>query len=142
MIAIARPAGELDERVLQRRHRAVALEVIRLDVVDDRHGRMEREERLVVLVGFDHEQIVARRPARCHPRCSPARRRSRSGSSPAAVSASVVMTVVVVLPWVPEIATDARARDQLGQRLLAGHDRETQLPGPLQLGMVRAAPRR
>ncbi len=37
-----RAAREFDERVFQRRHRAVTLEVVGLDVVHDRHGRRER----------------------------------------------------------------------------------------------------
>ena len=103
------PAGELDERVLERRHRAVALEVVGLDVVHDRDGRMQREKRLVVLVGLDHEEVVARQPGVAAPGAHPPAG-DPGGRSPAAVSASVVMTVVVVLPCVPDTATDARRR--------------------------------
>ena len=80
--AVSRPPGELDEGVLERGHRAVALEVVRLDVVHDRDRRVQRQERLVVLVGLDDEQR-RRRPAwRCRPRHSPGHPRCRSAPAP------------------------------------------------------------
>jgi hypothetical protein len=50
--------------------------VVGLDVVDDRHGGMERQERLIVFVGLDHEQVVAvdvrvPAPGRDPPACEP-----------------------------------------------------------------------
>ena len=52
-------AGELHERVLERLHRAVALEMIGLDVIHDRDRRIQGEEGLVIFVGLHHEQCVA-----------------------------------------------------------------------------------
>ena len=98
-------SGKLDEGIFQRGYRAVALQVVGFDVVDDRDGRVERQERLVVFIGLDHVQRVARQAGHCRPSRSPGRPRARWDASPAAVSASVVMTVVVVLPCVPAAAT-------------------------------------
>ena len=68
-------------------------------------------------------------PGRCRPRRSTRPPAMPVGASPAAVSASVVITVVVVLPWVPETATDARLADERGQRLLPRHHRDAAAPG-------------
>ena len=38
---------------------AIDVEVIGLDIQDDRHRRIEREERAVVLIGFDHVGVAA-----------------------------------------------------------------------------------
>src|SRR5215218_5728427 len=62
----AGPAGKLHERVFQRVHRTVTLEMVGLDVVDDGHRGMKSQKSFVELVSFDHEQFVtcnARIPA-------------------------------------------------------------------------------
>ena len=58
------------------------------------------------------------------------------GASPAAVSASVVITVVVVLPWVPDTATDRAPPIRAGQRFLPGHHRQPERARPLELRMI------
>ena len=57
-----RATRELRERVFQRGDRAVALEVVGLHVVDDRHRRRQREERAVEFVRLDHEQVAPAKP--------------------------------------------------------------------------------
>ena len=68
---------EFDEGILERLHRAIALQMVGLDVVDDRHRGVEREERLVVLVGLDHEEVVAVDQSVSAPGRDPPARQSR-----------------------------------------------------------------
>ena len=51
--------------------------MVGLDVVDDRHRGVEREERLVVLVGLDHEEVVAVDQSVSAPGRDPPARQSR-----------------------------------------------------------------
>ena len=53
------------------------VEVVGLHVVDDRHCGVEREERLVVLVGLDHEELVAVDQSVSAPGRDPPARQSR-----------------------------------------------------------------
>jgi hypothetical protein len=87
-----RAACELHERLLQLGEIAVALEVVRLDVVDHRYRGRERQERFIVFVSLDHEKPVAADSSVPPPLVHPASR--PPVAKPAAVSASVVMTVV------------------------------------------------
>jgi len=72
-----RAARELHERVLECLHGAVALEVVGLDVVHDRHRRRERQERAVELVRLDHEQLTPTQPRVPTPRSDTAAGESR-----------------------------------------------------------------
>ena len=78
-----RAAGEFNERVLERRHRPIALEMVRLDVVDHGDGGLECEEGLVVLIRLDDKALVAvqeRVAAPCRdPSASEARRTAAGG---------------------------------------------------------------
>ena len=67
-----RAARELDKRGLQGGEASVALEVVGLDVVDHRHRRGQREERLVELIRLDDEQITAAQPGVSAPPCDAA----------------------------------------------------------------------
>ncbi len=126
------PAGELDEGVFQSGHGAVAFEVVGLDVVDHGHGGMQGQKRLIELVGFHHEQLVA-----CHQRIAPPAAHSATGNAggiePGRGQRFSRHHRRGGLAVRPGDAHRVGALDQLGQRHLAGHDRQPQLPGPLQL---------
>ncbi|MEZ4456018.1 MAG: hypothetical protein R2882_05615 [Gemmatimonadales bacterium] len=78
-------------------HRAVALQMIRLDVVHHRDRGRRGQERLVVLVRFDDEQVGPAHPGIAAPGGHPPTGQAgRIEMAP--TSASVVITVVVVLP--------------------------------------------
>ena len=85
----------------------MALQVVGLDVGDHRDLRPQQQERAVALVGLDQEPLAAAGlpvvpgPARFAPI-------AKDGSSPAASAAVMSSEVVVVLPWVPAIATQRR----------------------------------
>ena len=101
----ARWRRELFERAVDVREIGVDVEMIRLDVRDDGDGRREREERSVVLVGLDDEQsirAIAKVPA---PAANATADDAGGLERRPPASASVVMTVVVVFPCVPAMAT-------------------------------------
>jgi hypothetical protein len=129
-------SGELHERVLERRYRAVALQVVGLDVVHDRHGRMQCEEGLVVLVGLDHEQVVARDA------CVPAPRAHPASGDPGRGKASRCERLGGH-DGGRGLAVRARDRhrtrpaDQRRERFLARHDRQAERPRANELRMAR-----
>ena len=57
------------------------------------------------------------------------------GASPAAVNASVVITVVVVLPWVPDTATDRAPPIKPASACFRGHHRQPERASPRELRM-------
>ena len=59
------------------------------------------------------------------------------GASPAAVSASVVITVVVVLPWVPDTATERAWPISAASASFRGTTGQPERPRPIELGMIR-----
>jgi hypothetical protein len=131
-----RPPGELDERVLQRRHGAVALQVVGLDVVHDRDSRMQREKGLVVLVGLDDEEVVAgdqgvAAPGTHPPAGDAGRRQAGGGQSLGRHHGRRGLAMRA------RHRHRAGAPDQRRQRFLAGHDWQPQGSRPLQLRMSR-----
>ena len=61
---LARLVAEGDERVVERVARAPVVEVVGIDVRDERDRRVVEQERAVGLVGLDHEQVVRSGAAR------------------------------------------------------------------------------
>jgi len=58
------------------------------------------------------------------------------GSNPSESSSAATMVVVVVLPWVPAMATAALQPHQLGQHFGAPHDRQPRRSGPRRFDVV------
>ena len=58
---------ELDEGVLDPLEAAIMLEMLGIDVGDDRDRAVEAEEAAVALVGLDHHPVALARAARCEP---------------------------------------------------------------------------
>ena len=55
---LARPVGEVDEGLLEGLARAVVVEVVGVDVRDERDRGVVEQERAVGLVGLDDEQLA------------------------------------------------------------------------------------
>jgi hypothetical protein len=91
-------------RPLELLERAVVVEVLGVDVGDDRDGGREAQEAAVALVGLGHEEI-ALAEARVEPSAPSCRRRPRWGRGPRPQSTVATSEVVVVLPCEPAMAT-------------------------------------
>ena len=128
---------ELDERVLDLLEAAIMVEMLGIDVGDDRDRAVEPQEAAVALVGLDHHPVGAAEPgvravgvddaAVDHGRVDPAgieHRRDHRGGGGLAVRAG---------------DRDGRLEPhQLGQHLGAAHDRDAPLIGRGDLGIVLA----
>jgi hypothetical protein len=93
-----RAARELRERFPDFAYSAgINIEMILLDVGDDGDCGRQRVKRAIVFIRLDDEELVRARAQVSVPRSNPPTGRP-VGSRPAERSASVVITVVVVLP--------------------------------------------
>ncbi len=88
--------------------RAPVVEVVGLDVGDDRGVRRVDQERAVALVGLGDEQVAAARRGRWSPDSLSSPPIANDGSAPQCWRATVSIDVVVVLPCVPATATTRR----------------------------------
>ncbi len=131
------PAGrprKTDVGRLHGRHRAVALQVVGLDVVDDRNGRRQGQERLVVLVRFDHEQIGAAHPGIAAPFGHPPAGQPR-GIETGPHQGSGGHHGGGGLPVGPGNGHAGGGADQTRQRFLPRDDRDAEPGGLQQLGV-------
>ena len=120
---------ELDEGVLDRVEAAVMVEMLGIDVGDDRDRAVEPQEAAVALVGLDHHPVAVAEPgvgavALMMPPLITV------GSIPPASSSAAIIEVVVVLPCVPATATVRLQPHQLGQHLGAADHRDAALVAP------------
>ena len=95
---------ELDEGVLDLVEPAIMVEMLGIDVGDDRDRAVEAQEAAVALVGLDHHPVALAEPrVRAVALMMPPL--ITVGSIPPASSNAATIEVVVVLPCVPATAT-------------------------------------
>ena len=127
-----RPGHRVDEaleRGDERVERAVVVEVVGLDVGDDRGFGRELEERAVALVGLDDEPLaVVVRGVRADLVEVAADEEARA-ASPRRAGSSASIDDVVVLPWLPATAIPRRVATSAREHLGAPEHRDAALAG-------------
>jgi hypothetical protein len=106
---LSRRVAEADEAVVEGVARLPVVEVVGIDVGDQRDRRVVQQERAVGLVGFDDEQLVAARAAG-DAEIGDDSPFTNVGAVPSARRAVTSMPVDVVLPCAPATLTSRRLR--------------------------------
>ncbi len=132
-----RAAREFRERCLERRERAVALEVVGFHIAHHGHGRRQRQEGAVELIGLDDEQVPAADPRIPMPTSDAAAGESR-GVSPGGRQRLRDHHRGGRLAVRSRDRHEGPAGYELSECVGAAYDRDARSPRPLQFGVLRS----